>query len=153
MPTYSWEIFKRDLRLPATVATVFSLLACIGLGLAGTSIHDKQVTAQALTIPIGIFVLAYFLGALGSAAAVFFLRPLRKSWVGWALTGGLVSFSCYGALFTLLALGGPRTAWLGTLRGGAPIEPGALGPLLIIVGVILVPVGAAVGVYWRDNPP
>ena len=154
MNTYAWEAFKKDLRLPVLVATAFSLLACIGLGIAGAaSMADKRVTGSALITTIGLFVLAYFLGALGSAVAVFIFRPLRRSWVGWAVTGGLVSFSFYGALSSLITLGGPRTAWLGTLRGGPPLEPGSLVPFLIIVGLVLVPIGAAFGVYWRDNPP
>jgi hypothetical protein len=138
---------------------MFSILAIVGLGLIGSMIATGRprpgapvVTLTNVAMTIGLFVLAYFTAALGSGVAVFLLRPLRRSSVGWALTGGLVAAICYGSLFTVLTQFGSASAWFWRLKGGSVPEPGDLVSMLVLVGTFMVPIGAAFGVYWRDNP-
>ena len=148
-----------DIRVVLRMAGFYSILAIVVLGGLGLMIATGRPRSGAPIVPvwhvlatIGLFVLAYFTAALSSGLAVFLLRPLRSSWIGWAVTGGVVAGICYGSLFTFFTQFGSVSNWFWRLRGGSPPEPGDLVGMLVLVGAFAVPIGAVFGVYWRDNP-
>ena len=157
---YTVPQFVSDVRLLLRMAAIYSFLALIGVSVVGLLVATGRpnpgfpvVRLLDVVATIGVFVLIYVVAALGSAGAVFLLRPLRSSWIGWALTGGFAAGICYGALFAFLLHFSSVTSWFLSLRGGSVPGPGDLEFFLVLVGTIMVPVGAVVGVYWRDNPP
>jgi len=156
---YNARQFMTDIRVALTMAAMYSLLAFIGFGLLGLLVATGRPRPGFPVVPLAdvlgtlaVFVLIYFVAAVGAAGAVFILRPLRRSWVGWAVTGGVVAAIGYGALFGFLVRFSSVSAWFWRLKGGTPPQPGDLEFFLVLVAVIMVPMGAAAGVYWRDNP-
>ena len=99
-----------------------------------------------------MFVLVYVTAAVGSALVVFLCRPLRQGWLGWAISGGLVSFVCYTSLLGLTGLFDSTLRWMQRSPTAGSSES-HWGFMFMVIGVICVPIGAAFGVYWRDHPP
>jgi hypothetical protein len=159
---YSVDQFRKDLRGTLVMAGMYSLLAAIGftiLGLLFLTGHRVDGGGQPATIgtvlgAFGVFVAIYVVGALGSAIAVFLLRPLRASSLGWAATGALVSLACYSSLLGFTHIFRSTLAWLFATRGISTENSEGYGTfVLILLALIFVPIGAVAGVYWRDNPP
>jgi hypothetical protein len=158
---YSSRQFLADLRTTITMAAFYAILAAIGFGLLGVLVLTGKPLAGASVATIGtvggafgVFVLVYFVAASGSAVAVFLLRPLRRSRLGWAATGGLVSLICYSTLLGLTHIFRSTLGWLYALRGVSDTgSDGYWSFLMILLAVVFVPMGAVFGVYWRDNPP
>jgi len=150
-----------DLRLTLSMAALYSVLSFVGVGLIALLVLTGKplnggppATFSAVLGSLGVFILVYVVAALGSGLAVFLLRPFRSSTVGWAATGALVSSVCYGALFGFTYLFRSTLAWFFALRGVTFGDGAGFGSfVLIILALFFVPAGAALGIYWRDNPP
>ena len=161
MAGYTWRQLVADLRMTLTVAAAYSILALVGFGLLALLIlTGKPISGGRVATPhevlgaLCVFVLVYVVAALGSAVAVFLLRPFRNSGTGWAATGALVALVCYGVLFSFTYLFRSTLEWLFALRGISVGDwNGFWSFLLVFLAIFFVPAGAAVGVYWRDNSP
>jgi hypothetical protein len=135
------------------MASIIVGLPLIALALtAVVSLFVSTISLRLVLLAIGALVIAYFSMAIMAAAVVFLLRPLRKSGVGWALTGAIIAPGCYALLATTLSLFEPVGLWLFAAKGGEPLQPGELPGVLTVLVVLAVPIGAAAGLYWRAKP-
>ena len=157
---YTRAQFVADLRIALRTAAGISIVAAIGVALMGLFAitakgpnGTRMASVTDVTVTYGAIVVAYFATALLAAVAVFLFRPLRSRTAGWALTGAVVAPCCYLPLITALGLLRTHTGWLLALKGQTPFEGREIAPLLLFMTILAMPIGAAAGVYWRDNPP
>ena len=159
MPLYSLSQFGADLRRTLRMAAGYALVATIGFGLLGVLVLTGRpltsvpaATFSTVVGALGVFVLVYMVGATGSAVVIFLLRPLRRSSIGWAVTGALVTLLCYGALVGFMQVFSSTLTWLFALRGIS--ETGSEGEgwgLFILLATFAAPIGAAAGLWFYDE--
>ena len=92
---------------------------------------------------------SYFLAALVAGSAVYILRPLRRSVLGWALSGAAVGAAIYGMVgLVMVVFYNPVGAYFmdnSSRQDILQMMPGLL--------AITTPVGAFVGVmmWWKNR--
>ena len=93
------------------MAAGLTALASLGFGLAALGNLVQMARGRSLEVPwatlgaaalvmTGSYVVAGQIGAL----AFFLLRPMRRSVVGWMLTGFWIAFAAYGTVGVALAV-------------------------------------------------
>jgi hypothetical protein len=156
MATLSKAQLFEDLIMALLMAALVGFVAAIPLGLLGlVSLtqtllgRQPEVTLSTWLAVFGVVMLSYLIGASTSALAVFLLRPLRGSWVGWALTGAVVGVLVYGTIGLLsVVFYEPVGRTLMTRQGRTPSRQELAHDLPTLMPIFAL-IGVGGGLYWR----
>jgi hypothetical protein len=147
---YTRKQYRADLFGGAVMAVAFSALAALPLIAVGVVNIFRTARGGAPDPPWGTYLSiwlvvpsSYIVAGLVGANIVFLLRPLRRSLVGWALTGIGVSAAAYGVVGVALALFFDPVGRT-FLDNTTPTEAWHMIPW-VVVG--LSPIGALTGIY------
>src|SRR5512146_166882 len=156
MPTYSPSQLGEDLLLTLLMAAAYSLIALlvlVAIGLASVYAVVKgghpTLTLRTWLATLGVLVLGYFAAGSLSAIALFLTRPLRRWWLGWAVTGAVIAPIIYGTLFALLDAFYDPVGKLLLSRDGVPAAPESLAADLPVFLPAFALIGALAGLWWR----
>jgi hypothetical protein len=149
MATLSKAQLFEDLIMALLMAALVGFVAAIPLGLLGLLGRQPEVTLSTWLAVFGVVMLSYLIGASTSALAVFLLRPLRGSWVGWALTGAVVGVLVYGTIGLLsVVFYEPVGRTLMTRQGRTPSRQELAHDLPTLMPIFAL-IGVGGGLYWR----
>jgi hypothetical protein len=96
-----------------------------------------------------LVALAYLLAGISIGLMFFLLRPFRRFWIGWVLTGSASGICLYGSVFVAaFLLWNPAGQWfMNHDRTGHVIDRWDLARMIPYVVAIFGTIGAVVGLY------
>jgi len=156
MQAYSAGQLRSDLTASFFMAAGFSLLAAVPFAIGGVINVLDVVRKKPLSVPwrtyvlsVLVVLLSYFVAAAAGGLFTFALRPARRWFFGWAITGAAISCAIYGSVALAIAVfWDPVGAYFldhSTHQEAWDSIPGFL--------ELMAPIGAVVGIYywWRDR--